>query len=461
MPVLAAYAVPHPPILLPKIGRGEEQKIQKTARAYAEVMRRVAAHQPDVLIVTSPHTTLYADYFHVSPRRGAEGSMARFRAPELSVRADYDTELVQQIALQAEKQGIPAGTQGERDRSLDHGTLIPLLFLQKTGFRCPIVRVGLSGLSTAAHYQFGQCIARAVDALHRKAVFIASGDLSHKLTADGPYGYAEQGPVFDKALTSAFASGHFDDLLAITPELAADAAECGWRSFQIMAGALDQKAVSAELLSYEGPFGVGYGVAAFEVTGEDRGRNFGQLFEQSQANKLREIRAHEDAYVRLARQSAETFVRSGKRMKLPDALPQELLQQRSGVFVSLKKDGQLRGCIGTLSAVENCLALEIIRNAVSAATEDPRFEPVREDELPALVYSVDVLGPMESIPSESMLNPAQYGVVVQNGARRGLLLPALEGVDTVEKQIGIARRKAGIEPGEAIRLFRFQVVRHI
>ncbi|HPR79093.1 MAG TPA: class III extradiol dioxygenase subunit B-like domain-containing protein, partial [Candidatus Limiplasma sp.] len=307
MPVVAAYAVPHPPILLPEIGRGEEQKIQKTARAYAEVMRRVAAHQPDVLIVTSPHTTLYADYFHVSPGRGAEGSMARFRAPELSVRADYDAELVQQIALQAEKQGISAGTQGERDRSLDHGTLIPLLFLQKTGFRCPIVRVGLSGLSTAAHYQFGQCIAHAVDALHRKAVFIASGDLSHKLTADGPYGYAEQGPVFDKALTAAFASGRFDDLLAISPLLAADAAECGWRSFQIMAGALDQKSVSAELLSYEGPFGVGYGVAAFEVAGEDCGRNYGQLFEQAQENQLREIRAREDAYVRLARQSAEKF----------------------------------------------------------------------------------------------------------------------------------------------------------
>ena len=460
MPVLAAYAVPHPPIILPEVGHGEERKISRTVEAYDEVMRRIAAHHPDVIILSSPHATLYADYFHISPGSGACGSFAQFHAPNLSVHADYDTELVKRIETLAHHWNLPAGTMGEREKALDHGTMIPLLFLKKTGFSCPIIRVSLSGLTTLAHYHLGQCIAEAVDALNRRAVFIASGDLSHKLKADGPYGFSAQGPIFDQKLTQAFASGDFSEMLSISPDLADAAAECGWRSFQIMAGALDQKAVKSELLSYEGPFGVGYGVAAFEVTGEDYHRCFGKRFEQARHQDLKQTQAHEDAYVRLARLSLETYVRTGERAKIPEDISPDLRHLRSGVFVSLKKDGHLRGCIGTVTSTADSLAAEIMRNAISAAAHDPRFEPVREEELPELVYSVDVLGQAESIASSDQLDPKRYGVIVQNGARRGLLLPDLEGVDTPEQQIEIARRKAGIEPDETVRLSRFEVVRH-
>jgi len=153
-------------------------------------------------------------------------------------------------------------------------------------------------------------------------------------------------------------------------------------------------------------------------------------------------------------------VSTGERAHLPDNLPAELTHTRAGVFVSIKKDGQLRGCIGTISPAAESVGMEIIGNAVSAASHDPRFEPVREDELEDLVYSVDVLCEPELVTSDAQLDPGRYGVIVQTGARRGLLLPDLEGIDTVAKQLEVARRKAGIGPNENVKMARFEVVRH-
>ena len=460
MPVLAAYAVPHPPIIIPEVGRGEEQKVNVTTQAYQKAMQHAAAHQPDVVIITSPHAVMYADYFHISPGKGASGSLARFRAPNASVTVEYDTPLAARIGDLARERGLPAGPLGEKEKALDHGTLIPLLFLRQAGLNCPIVRIGLSGLSPLTHYRFGQCIADAVNTLNRRAVLVASGDLSHKLTEDGPYGYAPEGPVFDRELTAAFASGDFGALLAISPSLADAAAECGWRSFQIMAGALDRREVAAELLSYEGPFGVGYGVATFEAGGADATRAYGDQYELACAEALQKRKIAEDDYVKLARLSLETYVRDGRHARLPDGLPKELTAEHAGVFVSLHMDGQLRGCIGTTAPTTPSVAEEILQNAVSAGAHDPRFDPVQPDELDKLVYNVDVLGKSSPIDSPALLNPKRYGVIVQNGTRRGLLLPDLEGVDTVDEQIAIARRKAGIREDEAVQLFRFEVVRH-
>ena len=149
------------------------------------------------------------------------------------------------------------------------------------------------------------------------------------------------------------------------------------------------------------------------------------------------------------------------RLPFPEGLPEEMYSARAGVFVSLKEEGKLRGCIGTIAPVRGSVAEEIIENAVSAAVRDPRFHAVEPEELERLVYSVDVLGETETIDSPEELDVKRYGVVVSRGRRRGLLLPNLEGVDTVEEQIDIARRKAGIpEDAEDIRLERFEVVRH-
>ena len=141
-------------------------------------------------------------------------------------------------------------------------------------------------------------------------------------------------------------------------------------------------------------------------------------------------------------------------------LPPEMLHQQAGAFVSIHEHGRLRGCIGTIAPVTESLAQEIIDNAVSAATRDPRFNPITPDELEWLEISVDVLGEPEEISSRDELDVKRYGVIVTSGSRRGLLLPDLDGVDTVDQQVDIAMRKGGISPRDMYRLERFEVIRH-
>ena len=460
MGVVGAVVVPHPPLIMPEVGRGEERKIQATIDAYREAMRRMAALKPDTVLISSPHATMYADYFHISPREHAEGDFGDFRAPRLKLSAEYDTELVKTLSRLLAQAGVDGGTGAERMPKLDHGTMVPLRFVQEVMPDVKIVRAGLSGQSPRAHYRFGECVAHAAELLGRRVVYVASGDLSHKLKADGPYGFAAEGPVFDKECMEALAAGDFLRLLSIDAELSEGAAECGMRSFWMMAGALDRRRVESEQLSYEGTFGVGYGVASFIAGARDESRAFGDLFEKAQAERLAARKAAEDEYVKLARMSLETFVKTGKRADVPKHLPPELSSQKAGAFVSLKKDGMLRGCIGTILPVTESLGEEIVRNAVSACSEDPRFNPVTEDELDALVYSVDVLTEPEPIASEEMLDPKRYGVIVESGGRRGLLLPDLAGIDTVAEQLSIACRKGGIDPNGPVKLWRFEVVRH-
>ena len=465
MAVSAAYMVPHPPLIVPDIGRGAEAAVQSTVDAYRKAAGKIGSLKPDIIVVLSPHQIMYADYFHISPGEGAVGDFGRFGAGQVSIEVSYDTEFVDELCIQAQAQGLAAGTlgvRGRQDRDLDHGTMVPLYFVDQYWKDYKLVRIGLSGLPLTAHYELGQCIQETAQILGRNAVVIASGDLSHKLKDDGPYGFAPEGPEFDRQITGAMAEGDFLRFLTMDPALCDRAAECGLRSFQIMTGALDGMAVETKLLSYEGVTGVGYGVAAFTVTGPDGDRRFGEQCVELERTRLAEKKASEDSWVRLARLSLETFVKTGERLeRLPDDLPAEMTEQAAGAFVSLHAHGQLRGCIGTTGPTTESVAWEIVQNAVSACSRDPRFPPVTVSELDILEYSVDVLGQPEPISSPAELDVKKYGVIVSCGGRRGLLLPDLEGVDTVEQQIDIARQKGGISSREKCTLGRFEVVRHL
>jgi AmmeMemoRadiSam system protein A len=166
-------------------------------------------------------------------------------------------------------------------------------------------------------------------------------------------------------------------------------------------------------------------------------------------------------FVQLAKDTIENYVRHGKTIQPPKELAAEM-EKQAGVFVTIHKHGMLRGCIGTIEPTQANVALEVIKNAISAATQDPRFPPIVPEELADLDIKVDVLGEPEPVDGLEELDPRRYGVIVKSARdwRRGLLLPDLEGVDTVEYQVDIARRKAGIRPDEPIELYRFEVVRY-
>ncbi|MDE7205285.1 MAG: AmmeMemoRadiSam system protein A [Lachnospiraceae bacterium] len=460
MAVVAAFMVPHPPIIVPDIGRGEEKKIKKTIDAYQTAAHKIGSLKPKTIVLLSPHQVLYSDYFHISPGKGASGDFTQFRAPQVQMEIRYDTEFVEQICKLADAADFPAGTEGERDKQLDHGTMVPLYFVNQYVNDYQLVRIGLSGLPLKMHYQLGQYIQKAAKLLNRTTVLIASGDLSHRLKEDGPYGYQEEGPEYDSRIMDVMGKAAFGELFQFSEKFCEKAGECGHRSFTIMAGALDQLKVEAKALSYEGVFGVGYGVCSYMVCGNDTERNFKEQFEEKEREKIAKQKGQEDAYVQLARKTIESYVRTGEKITVPDGLPQELYSQKAGVFVSIKENGSLRGCIGTIHAVQTSVAEEIIENAISAACGDPRFLPVREEELGELVVSVDVLGDTEVIDTPDKLDVKRYGVIVTKGRKRGLLLPNLDGIDTVEEQIAVARHKAGIGEEEDITLERFEVIRH-
>jgi AmmeMemoRadiSam system protein A len=214
-------------------------------------------------------------------------------------------------------------------------------------------------------------------------------------------------------------------------------------------GALDGLKTSPRVLSYEGPFGVGYLVAAIDIEGAAEAR-------EAFASAAAEAGSH--PLVRLAKEAVETFVRHGRVIE-PKELSEEMLEQ-AGTFVSIKTRGELRGCIGTLEATQANLALEVVRNAIDSATCDPRFPEVTPQELDGLCYSVDVLSPAEPVSGPEELDPKRYGIIVRLGPRRGLLLPDLDDVNTVEEQISIAKSKASIAQEDSPELFRFTVRRY-
>ena len=481
--IVGGFMVPHPPIMLPEVGHGEEKKIQATTDAYMEAAKEIAELAPETIVVSSPHSILYADYFHISPGAVAKGDMGGFRAPQVRFTVGYDEDFTERLSAIANIEDFPAGTLGQRpqDVPLDHGTMIPLYYIRKLYSNFKLVRIGLSGLSLEEHYKMGMLIKEAAEALGRRTVYVASGDLAHKMKEDGPYGFASEAPIYDERIMRVMGKGRFDELFDFDEHLLNCAAECGHRSFVMMAGAFDGVSVKAKALSHEATFGVGYGVCTFRPTGEDAGRKFLELRQGKKKESLMNKKSSEDIWVRMARASLESYVLKHEKIRASEELPKlikeagvldstgasdektvtdAILKQKAGAFVSLHLNGRLRGCIGTIVPTTKCVGEELIQNAISAATADHRFFPVRKDEVPLLEYSVDVLSEPEPIADSSFLDVKRYGVIVRQGRKQGLLLPDLDGVDTVEDQIAISAQKGGIDLGEPVELYRFEVIRH-
>ncbi|NLN06941.1 MAG: AmmeMemoRadiSam system protein A [Firmicutes bacterium] len=439
---------PHPAIVIPAVGGAEQAKVAATYTAMQELARRVKASSADVLVLITPHGPMFRDAIAVLAGDMHTGSLAQFGVPSLTFTYRNDKDLLAAIELEADRAGIRMAGIDKRSAAaygvsvaLDHGATVPLYFLQEAGVRLPLVHITFGLLPPDRLYAFGQAVRKALMRQKRQAALVISADLSHRLKPDAPYGYSEAGREFDGQLVNLLEQYDVQGILKISQELREEAAECGYRSILIGLGILDGDHVRPEVLSYEGPFGVGYLVA-----------------DLTPASARKDMRPVGSEHVMLAKKALESYVLEGKVIDPPPGSP--LGRQRAGAFVSLKINGRLRGCIGTIEPVRPSLAEEIIANAISAGMHDPRFPPVTQKELPLLSYSVDVLAPAEEVAGLEELDPKKYGVIVSCGNRRGVLLPDLEGVETAEEQVRIALEKAGIRPEEEYRLYRFQVERY-
>ena len=434
--VFSAIA-PHPPIMVPEVGRESIARVEDSIEAMAELTQRLIDSGAESVIVISPHAPLEADSFVAYKGPEVFGDFTNFNAPDTYFSASVDEELLSAIKETAAGERFEVLSLPSHD--LDHGSAVPLYFLFRNGWQGKVVTLGYSFLSNEDHVRFGSCIRQAVDRVGRRVAFIASGDLSHRLKPHAPAGYNPDAHVFDEQVVDALRSNAPQRITEIDYKLRRLAGECGYRSMLVAIGASSDLPMTCEVLSYEAPFGVGYLVA--------------QLTNQQLATDYLDPPA-------LARQAVESYIRDGDVLN-PSRFTGGLLGARAPCFVSLKTlDGDLRGCIGTIEPARDTLAQEIVANAISAATNDPRFDPVRIEELSNLRYSVDVLFPAEETVMED-LDPAVFGVIVEDesGTRRGLLLPDISGITDAKQQVEIAARKGGIDQGQAIKLWRFRVER--
>jgi len=459
MSIIKTFIVPHPPIIIPEIGKGKEKEIKKTIEAYHKIAKEIAKIKPDTIIISSPHSTIYADYFHISPHDVANGDFSFFGAEDVKIHVRYDHDLRLDIVNKCKEYSFPAGIIGEKNSDLDHGTMIPLYFINKYYNDFKLIRISPSGLEMIDHYNFGKLISELIPE-DQSVVWIASGDLSHKLKKDGPYGLAVEGSEFDKKIQDIITSTNFYEIFNLDSDFCYKAAECGLGSITMMLGTLDEKIVKTKILSYQDNFGVGYLVAELTPEAESKIRNFSEMYRVEHDDILESARNSEDEYISLARMSLEYYIQHHEKLNIPKNISDDLLKNRAGIFVSLHIGDSLRGCVGTIYPSTESIAEEIIQNAISAGTKDYRFNEVEKHELEHIVYSVDVLMPPEKIISKKELNINKYGVIVRNDYKTGLLLPNIDGINSIDEQISIAKRKAGISENEPFTLERFEVIRH-
>lgn len=400
----------HAPIVLPEVGGRDARECVRTTRAMREVAARAVAAHPDRIVLVSPH----------SPRRRREwsawtgqhrGDLSAFRAPQVRVDLPDAPEVAVALDLPAVHSTEP----------LDHGAMVPLAFLWAAGWRGPTAILAQPWEEPGA-LAMGQRLA----ALPGRTVVIASGDMSHRLLPGAPAGYHPRARAFDRAFVDGLERADWAAALA-----------AGWREEAaedvVESSAFAMGAVGAprnpEVLAYEGPFGVGYTEAVF-------------------ADERPPLYA-------VARQAIRARLFGAPYAPPSDDRP------AAGVFVTVRKDGALRGCVGSIVPQSASLYAETARMAPEAAFGDDRFPPVDAAELPDLHFEVSVLEPPERVDDPSALDPSVYGVIVSSGWKRALMLPEVEGLDTVDQQLQAVRHKAGIRPDAPVRLERFRVRKEV
>lgn len=449
---------PHPPIMVPEVGGEASDKVRDSIAAMAEFTRRIVEVGAETVVIISPHAPLDARGFVAYSAPQLYADFRRFRSPSTKISFELDRQVLHAIHGIADDKGYDVLSLDDAESVLDHGTAVPLYFLNRYGWKGRIVALGYSYLSNEDHLNFGDCIKQAANIVGRRVAIVASGDLSHRLKPDAPAGFNPRAHLFDTEVVNALQQHAPERIINIDQDLRRTAGECGYRSMLVALGAIQGLRGTYEVLNYEAPFGVGYLVAQLM-------NSVGASKSDSKASDEKLGEDPETLLPALARRAVETFVRTGQAIDAPD--DEGVLSRRAACFVTLRVANtvgsakELRGCIGTIDPAMDTLGQELIANAIKAASQDPRFAPVSESELPNLSYSVDVLSPPESARFED-LDPAVYGVIVEDdsGSSRGLLLPDIDGVDTVDQQVEIAARKAGIPRGTALKFFRFRVVRY-
>lgn len=443
MPIPCAVLMCHAPIVVPEVAGNRARQCSETTRAMADAATRICAHAPDVLVIISPHATRHATRWGICTQTPLSGNFGPFGADNIGVTLPGAPDAAARLAPLARE--LRLTTRELAGDELDHGALVPLYFLNKAGFARPTLLLSPPEPGSRTEERMGQAIARAADQAGERWVVLASGDMSHRLTPGAPSGYHPLAKEFDRSFKARIDVGDLRGACAIDGDLRELAAEDVVDSCTVAAAAVGYRSHGHHTYCYEGPFGVGYLEAL--------------LFEESPPDEHVALagpgKRPWPAMLRIARDAIAAKI-SHNAYRVP-VLPKPW-NTVQGVFVTLRdREGALRGCVGHVEPVFGTLSEEIAACAAAAATQDTRFPRVSPRELPTLRVEVSLLSRPELVTDIHTLDPQRYGVVVSSGRARGVLLPGVEGVDTIEEQLRIAAAKGQLPSSRSWVIERFDV----
>lgn len=436
-----AALMPHAPILVPAVA-GPRAGASRTTAAMRDVAERLGGHSIDTVVLISPHSPRRRNAFGLWGGSVLAGSLGQFGAPDASIELPNDLEFVPALSKAAAKRGVALWS--IQPGLLDHGAVVPLWFLTEGGWNGRTVILSLNHPGDGGLDDLGAALREAAERCGRRVAVIASGDMSHRLTRDAPGGHHPRAAQFDRALIDGLKTASYQSFREFDETLQQDAGEDALDSTRIALAAADWKADGHEVLSYEGPFGVGYGVAVLFQRPHDAPS---EVTATTEGHCLPAV-ARRSVYAALTGQAV------GRDTPLSD-----YLSRPGAVFVTMRTlEGRLRGCVGSLAPSRPNIVQETWHYARIAAFHDPRFAPVALDELDRLRFEVSVLHTFQSVQSIADLNPRRFGVIVSvPDGRRGLLLPAIPEIQTVDDQLRHVRAKAGIAVHEPVEMQRFEV----
>jgi MEMO1 family protein len=432
----------HAPIVVPDVAGHRARQCAETTRAMGDLAARICAHGPDVVVVVSPHAPRHATRWGICTQSPLSGNFGRFGADHIGVTAPGAPLAAARLVPVA--RDLKLTTREIAGDNLDHGALVPLYFLRQAGWDGPSLLVALPQPGTRSEERMGQALARAAEQAGERWIILASGDMSHRLNQNAPAGYHPLAKEFDRSFKARIDAGDLRGACAIDPALREIAAEDVIDSCAVAAGAVGFRSEGHRTYAYEGPFGVGYMEAVLHEDAPPRTGNHSYSENRPWATMLQ-----------IARDSiAARITHNAYR---PPVLPKPW-NNPQGVFVTLRKpDGSLRGCIGHVEPLFATIAEEVADCAAAAATQDTRFARVAPSELPALSIELSLLTRPEPVNDITALDPKRYGLVVSSGRARGVLLPNVPEVNTVEDQLRIAAAKGQLPPGRPWVIERFEV----
>ena len=353
---------PHPPIIIPEVGMGREKEASDTIEGMKKIADMIAAKNPEVMVFITPHGNVFSDGLCILDEDVIEGGFEKFSRADVRFEKRIDSKLQEAIREQFEKDGVPNifmdKSKADKymvDIEIDHGCVVPLYYIQKKYRDFKIIHITIAMLDIMDMYKAGVSLAKAIEKSGRNTVIVASGDLSHRLSSEGPYSYSPKGEEFDGEIVDALRHGDFERAVSIPKSIYEPAGECGYRSIAMALGAVDSLKTKIDIYSYEGPFGVGYMTGFMDVVGK-KDSLLKQMEHRYQIKRSKSFR-NEDGYVKLARHAVESWVREGKIIDLEHAKDtlgidvETMKKRRAGVFVCINKEGELRGCVGTVEPV--------------------------------------------------------------------------------------------------------------